>query len=89
MSVEEVALRKQLLQARCAFYRLRIQHELKVAGDRLQWAKLGAKTLAALPLRSVLLAIAIKYFSRGRMSRWTAFAAKALQLRKLWRVFFA
>jgi hypothetical protein len=81
-SLEYLALRKQLLQARSTLYRLRIRHEVDAARNTLGWARAGVMAAQALPLRSAVLGLALYGASHGRLKQWLALAARVLLLAK-------
>jgi hypothetical protein len=81
-SLEYLALRKQLLQARTTLYRLRLRHEVDAARNTLGWAQAGAMAAQALPLRSAVLGLALYGVSRGRLAQWLALSARVLLVAK-------
>jgi len=84
-SLENLALRKQLLQARSALCRLRIRHEINTLHDSLSWTRAGVMAVKALPLRSALFGLVLSSVSHGRLSRLLALAARTLFLVRLAR----
>jgi hypothetical protein len=82
-SRENLALRKQLLQARSTLCRLRIRHELNTMRDSLSWARAGVMALKALPVRSSVLALALYAVPHGRLARLLMLAARMLLLARL------
>jgi|GEM_PF-6609042 len=80
--LEQLALRKQLLQARSALYRLKMQHEIRTIGQSLQWAKVGSKVIGSYPIRSALLGFAYKVFQGTRGARLVGFATRAFIVAK-------
>jgi len=81
-SLEELALRKELLQARSALYRVKIQQEMNAVSKNLQWTKVGVKVITSYPIRSALLGFTFKYLRR-RTPRLLAFASGAVMFVKL------
>jgi len=82
-SLDELALRKQLLQARSALYRLRICCELEAIGDRLSWTRAAVTAVNALPVGSALLGLALYGAAHSRLARLAGLAARALLLARL------
>jgi hypothetical protein len=81
-SLEYLALRKQLLQARSTLYRLRIRHEVDAARNSLGWAQAGVMAAKALTLRATVLGLALHGVPHGRLARWLALAARVVLLAK-------
>lgn len=79
-SFENLVLRKQLLQARSALYRLRMRHEINAVNDTLSWARAA---VTALPVRSAVLGLALVGVSHGRLARLLTLAARMLLLARL------
>lgn len=82
-SLEELALRKQLLQARSKLYRLRMRRELDAVHGTLGWARAGAMAARALPVRSAVLGLALYGAAHARLARLLALAARMLLLARL------
>jgi len=82
-SSENLALRKQLLQARSTLCRLKIRHELNTMQDTLSWARAGVLAAKALPVRSALMGLALYGVPHSRLARLLSLAARMLLLAKL------
>jgi hypothetical protein len=82
-SFENLALRKQLLQARSTLCRLRIRHELNAMHDTLSWARAGVMAVKGLPVRSAVLGLALYAVPHGRRARLLTLAARMLLLARL------
>jgi hypothetical protein len=82
-SLENLALRKQLLRARSTLCRLKIRHELNAVLDSLSWARAGATAVKALPVRSAVLGLALYGVSHSRLARLLTLAARTLLLARL------
>ena len=82
-SLDNLALRKQLLQARSTLCRLRIRHELNAMRGTLSWARAGIMALKALPVRSAVFGLALAGVAHGRLARLLALAARILLLARL------
>jgi hypothetical protein len=85
-SLKNLALRKQLLQARSTLCRLRIRHELNAMRDTLSWGRAGIMALKALPVRSSVLALALYPVPHSRLARLLTLAARMLLLARLARI---
>jgi len=82
-SLENLALRKQLLQARSTLCRLRIRYELNAMHDTLSWAQAGVMAVKALPVRSTVFGLALVAVAHSRLARLLALAARILLLARL------
>ena len=82
-SLEDLALRKQLLQAHSTLCRLRIRHEVNAMRGPLNWARAGVMVASALPVRATLLGLALSGVPHGRLARAVAMAARILLFAKL------
>jgi hypothetical protein len=82
-SIEMLALRRQLLQARSALCRAKIRSELSALHDPLRWAQAGVTAVASHPVRSALIGLALYGIARGRLQRWLMPAARTLLLTQL------
>jgi len=82
-SLENLALRKQLLQARSTLCRLRIRYELNAMHDSLSWAQAGVMAVKALPVRSTVFGLALVAVGHNRLARLLALAARMLLLARL------
>ncbi len=85
-ALDNLALRKQLLQARSTLYRLRIRHGLIALHDNLSWARAGATAFNALPVRSALFGLALSGLPHNRLARLLALASRTLLLVRLTRI---
>ncbi len=79
-ALDNLALRKQLLQARSALYRLRIRREFNTLRDNLTWARAGAIAFKALPVGSSVFALALSALPHSRLTRILALASRTLLL---------
>jgi hypothetical protein len=82
-SLENLALRKQLLQARSTLCRLRIRYELNAMHDTLNWARAGVMAVKALPVRSIVFGLALYGVAHSRLARLLTLAARMLLLARL------
>jgi hypothetical protein len=75
---EELRLRKRLLQARSALYRLKIQREAGALRESLSWRR-AARVMVRSPVaRSAGFGLALEVLGPGRMARLVAFASRVL-----------
>jgi hypothetical protein len=81
-SLDELALRKQLLQARSALYRLKIHQEFGVVRESFQWTNIGAKVITSLPVRSRVLGFILRNLRGNKGARVLAFAGKMIVFAK-------
>ena len=77
-TLADLALRKQLLQARSALYRLQIRRDFDSVGATLSWAQAGVKMAASLPVRSGLYSLALLALGQGRAARLLRFASRVI-----------
>ena len=82
-SLENLALRKQLLEARSTLCRLRIRYELDALHDTLSWAQAGVMAVNALPVRSTVFGLALVAVGHNRLARLLTLAARMLLLARL------
>ena len=82
-SRENLALRKQLLQARSTLCRLRIRCELNAMRDTLSWPREGVMAVKALPVRSIVLGLALYGVPHSRLARLLMLAARTLLFARL------
>jgi hypothetical protein len=82
-SLENLALRKQLLQARSTLYRLKIRYEVDAVHDNLSWARAGVMAFRALPVRSTLFDLALYGMARSRLARLLKLTAQILLFARL------
>ncbi len=77
-ALENLALRKQLLQARSTLCRLRIDYELTAMRDSLNWAQAGVMAIKTLPVRSTIFGLALQGMGHKRLARLLTLAARTL-----------
>ena len=83
-TLETLAQRKQILQARSTLCRLRIRSELNAMHDRLSWARAGVAAAVSSPIiSSTVTGLALYGVAHGRLGRWLMLAAQALLLARL------
>ncbi len=80
---EDLALRKQLLQARSTLCRLRIRHELNTFHDTLGWTRRVVTAVTATPVRAAAFGLALYGVSRTPLARVLALAVRMLLLGRL------
>lgn len=79
-SIEILALRRQLLQARATLSRAQIRSELDALQDPQRWAQAGVTAVKTHPVRYTLIGLALYGVARGRLQRWLVPAARTLLL---------
>ena len=77
-ALDNLALKKQLLQARSSLYRLRIRRDIMEMTSALDWMQTGAGVVASLPVRSGLLSLAMQAMGQGRIARVIRFASRVI-----------
>lgn len=77
-SLENVALRKQLLQARSRLGRLKIGYALNTIQDPQSWIHAGAEAAKKIPLRSALTSLVFFGVGKNRLVRLLALAKRTL-----------
>ncbi len=82
-ALENLALRKQLLQARSTLCRLKIRYEVDAVHANLSWARAGVRAFRALPVRSTLFDLALYGMARSRLARLLKLAAQVLLFARL------
>ena len=82
-TLEDLALKKELLQARSALYRLQIRRELDSVSGTLSWVQAGTKLAASLPVRSGFYSLALQALGQGRVTRLLRFASRVIFFVKL------
>ncbi len=85
-SIEILALRRQLLQARATLYRAKIRSELDALQDPLRWAQAGVTAVKNHPVRYTLIGLALVGLSHGRLQRWLMPGTRTLLLTRFARV---
>lgn len=88
-TLADLALKKELLQARSALYRLQIRRELDSVSNMLSWAQAGAKMARSLPVRSGLYSLALQALGQGRVARLLRFASRVIFFAKLTNIALA
>jgi hypothetical protein len=77
-SLENVALRKQLLQARTRLGRLKLSYELHAIKDPQNWMNAGAAALRKIPLRSTLTSMVFYGVGKSRLVSLLTLAKRGL-----------
>lgn len=84
--LEELALRKQVLQARSTLHRLEIQSEVQSIGGSLSWVGTSVKTATPWSIGTSLAGLALRSIASGRVGRVLALTSGLLLLVKLTRI---
>jgi hypothetical protein len=82
---EVLALRKRLLVARSALCRLKIRNEVGALRESVS-RRHGAAPASASPARAAAFDIAVEALGKDRMSRFLAFASRALMVARIARI---
>ena len=77
-ALDDLALKKQLLQARSSLYRLRIRRDLIEMTNALDWVRTGVGVAAALPVPSGLFRLALQALGEGRIARIIRFVSRVI-----------
>jgi hypothetical protein len=82
-SLEDLALRKQVLQARSTLHRLQIQRDFQSIGDSLGWVRTGTKVVTALSIRTGLLGLALRRVTGSPIGQAVALSSGFFLLMKV------
>ncbi len=85
-ALEEIALRKQMLQARSALCRVEIESGLQALGASIPWLGIGPKAAEPEPLWAWLAGTALRRLAGGGLGRGLAFTTGALLAVKVARL---
>lgn len=80
---EELALRKEIIVARCSLSRLKMRQEAATLRRALSWRHAGATVLASPAARDTLFLLAAEGVGRWRTAGWLATAARILAVARL------
>ena len=75
---EERLLKKRLLLARSALYRLKLRHEAGALRASLSWRHAAVMAAKSSTAQTAGFDLALEALGPGRMARWLAFASRAL-----------
>lgn len=81
--LEQLALRKALLQTDSVLYRRKILQELHAVRASLDWRQEGMKAATSLPARPILFSLALRCLGHGRLARLLAVAGRVMLLAKV------
>ena len=79
--VETLVMRKELLQARSAIYRMQMHQDIGAINEKLAGAR--AAIISSHPVRSMLAALALQYLGHSRLARMLSWTGKALMVIKV------
>ena len=82
-SMEELALRKKVLQAKSNLHRLEIQRYAQGVGDSLGWMKTGAKVVGSLSMQTGLLGLAMRRVTGSPVGQAVALTSGFVLLSKI------
>ena len=80
---EERLLKKRLLLARSALYRLKLRHEAGALRASLSWRQAAVTVASSSTAQSAGFDLALEALGPGRMARWLAFASRALMVARI------
>jgi hypothetical protein len=86
---EERLLKKRLLQARCALYRLKLRHEAGALRDSLSWRQVAVTVASSSTAQSAGFDLALEVLGPSRMSRFLALASNALMVARIANIVLA
>lgn len=79
--VETLAMRKELLQARSAVYRVKMHQDIMAINDKLSGAR--AAIVSSRPITSIVTALALQYLGHSRLATMLSWAGKMLMVLKV------
>lgn len=82
-SAELLALRKELILARSALYRLKIGGEVVALRESLSWARAGLSVAGSVPVRNLAFGLMLSGLGGGRLARFIALASRTLVVARL------
>jgi hypothetical protein len=82
-SLQELALRKQVLQAKSNLQRLQVQRHAQALGESLSWLRTGAKAVSSLSVGSGLLGLALRRATGSPVGQAVALTSGLLLLSKV------
>ena len=82
-SMDELALRKQVLQAKSTLHRLEIQRHAQGVGDSLGWMRTGAKVVGSLSVQTGLLGLAMRRVTGSPVGQAVALTSGFVLLSKI------
>jgi hypothetical protein len=83
---DELVLRKRLLVARSALCRLKIRHEVGALRQSLSWRHAAVAAASSSPARAAAFGLVLEGLGEDRMSRFLAFASRALMVARITRI---
>lgn len=81
--LDELALRKQVLQARSTLQRLQIRRDFQALEDSLGWVRTGMKVVTSLSIRTGLLGLALRRVTGSPVGQAVALSSGVLLLAKV------
>jgi hypothetical protein len=82
-SMEELALRKQVLQAKSTLHRLEIQRHAQGVGESLGWLRTGARVVGSLSVQTGLLGLAMRRVTGSPVGQAVALTSGFVLLTKV------
>ncbi|MDO8412553.1 MAG: hypothetical protein Q7S51_02060 [Gallionellaceae bacterium] len=79
--LETLSMRKDLLQARSAIYRMQMYQDINAINEKL--AGVRAAVISSHPMRSLLAGLVLQYLGHSRLARMLSWAGKVLMVIKV------
>lgn len=78
---ETLIMRKALLQARCAVYRIKMHQDIMTINEKISGAR--AAIISSSSIKSIGAGMALQYLGHSRLARMLAWAGRALMVIKV------
>ena len=85
-TLEDLALRKKVLQAQATLNRLEVQRDLQAIGGSLGWIRTGARFMGSLSVQTGLLGLALRRVAGSPVGQAVAFSSGLIVLSKIVRL---
>ncbi len=82
-TIEELRLKKDLLQAKSTLYRLKVHRDIQNIEGKLHWVGVGAQVVKSIPFRSTLLSYLLKSGRQAGVAKVLGFSAKVILFAKI------
>jgi hypothetical protein len=85
-TLEDLALRKKVLQAQATLNRLEVQRDVQAIGGSLGWMRTGARFMGSLSVQTGLLGLALRRVAGSPIGQAVAFSSGLIVLTKILRL---
>jgi hypothetical protein len=85
-ALEDLALRKKVLQAQATLSRLEVQRDVQAIGGSLGWMRTGARFVGSLSVQTGLLGLALRRVAGSPVGQAVAFSSGLVVLTKILRL---